>query len=768
MRSANRFRQRLAIVVSHPIQYYAPWFAYLAENLPGPIRIFYLWDFGVRRQLDRGFRCPVAWDVDLLAGYDSIFIKNIASDPGTHHFLGLNNSRLAREVAAWKPDVVLLFGYYSWSHLRLIFSRRLEGVPFIFRGDSHLLSPTAPRLRGIVKYVALRFLFRRFRAALCVGQANREYLLRFGFSSEAIFHAPHAVNNKSFKPGNRTESVPAVRQQFGVDLGDRLILFAGKFERKKRPDDLIAAFISARLPNASLLMVGGGEMEKELRRMAQGHPRIRFAPFQNQKAMGCLYAAADLFCLPSHAPDETWGMAVQESLCCGTPVIVSDQVGSHLDLVQSGWNGLVFPAGNRAELARSLCVALQDSERLAGWRANALVSVRRHTYPEATAGLESALFSLRHQNAKTSASRIHLWAPSLTGPGGIQQYSRVLARALRELLPAAAIRVVTKEGAFRAQKTSPRLFRSAREIVKQWHTLAFVIRLMQQVIFFRPNLVIVTHLHFARAAYLFRWTGLRYWVAVHGIEAQQSLSPLTRRALRSADRILPVSRHTQRIVHALKLGNDRCTILPNCVDGDRFYPQEKPASLLRLYGLGPTRKILFTLARLDSRERYKGHDLVLEALPRIRRIIPEVHYILSGRGNETKHLRQRVRDLDLNDCVTLTGFVPDQALRDHYNLCDIFLMPSRAEGFGIVFLEALACGKSVIAGNADGSRDPLADGAFGKLIDPSSVDELVDAVTKRLLAQPPSGADVQGLRTRVLQRFGFETFKANLASLLEN
>ena len=102
---------RLAVVVSHPIQYYAPWFALLAADPGLESKVFYLWDFGIAERHDKGFAQSVRWDLPLLEGYPSCFIPNRSPDPGTHHFGGLDNPKLVSVLLAWRPDAVLLFGY---------------------------------------------------------------------------------------------------------------------------------------------------------------------------------------------------------------------------------------------------------------------------------------------------------------------------------------------------------------------------------------------------------------------------------------------------------------------------------------------------------------------------------------------------------------------------------------------------------------------------------------------------------------------------------
>jgi glycosyltransferase involved in cell wall biosynthesis len=174
------------------------------------------------------------------------------------------------------------------------------------------------------------------------------------------------------------------------------------------------------------------------------------------------------------------------------------------------------------------------------------------------------------------------------------------------------------------------------------------------------------------------------------------------------------------------------------------------------------------VARLASGDRYKGYDQIIRALPEIRRHIPNIHYLLVGKGDDIDRLESIIDEQNVRDCVTLAGFVPDNELTDHYNLCDVFAMPSKGEGFGIVYLEALACGKPTIGGNQDGAIDALCHGELGVLVNPDKIDEIDQAIIKILRGEYPLQILYQpeALRQKVIQTFGFDRFKDTLASLI--
>jgi glycosyltransferase involved in cell wall biosynthesis len=380
----------LAIVTSHPIQYNAPWFRHLAARHDLRVRVFYLWDYGIKPRFDPGFQQTIQWDIPLLAGYQYSFVPNKSRCPGTYGFLGLWNPSIVRQVNDYKPSAILMLGYNFATCIYLVM--RAGATPLIFRGDSHRLV----RSNGFGEFVRrklISYVFRRFSAFLYVGQANYEYFRYHGVPENKLFRAPHCVENARFfaSASAATHDAMQWKEQLGIPPDDAVVLFAGKLESKKRPLDLLRAFAEAHMPNTALLFVGSGPLEQEVRAAAAGHPRIYFAPFQNQSLMPRTYALADVFVLPSFGKYETWGLAVNEAMCMGRPIIVSDHVGCAQDLVVPYRNGLIFPAGDIPALTRSLQEALSDRARLRSWGACGREMIENHSYSQATIGLLQAM-----------------------------------------------------------------------------------------------------------------------------------------------------------------------------------------------------------------------------------------------------------------------------------------------------------------------------------------------------------------------------------------
>lgn len=390
---------RLAVVLSHPTQYYSPWFRWLQSHADLTLRVFYLWEAGVTKQHDPHFQTTFKWDVDLLSGYDWEFVPNAARTPGTEHFWGLRNPHLTHRLSLWRPDAVLLFGYAYASHLRVILWARWHGVPLIFRGDSHFLGRPAP---GAWRIRLLRLLYRQFSAVTYVGQANRDYFITLGVPAARLFFAPHSVNHLLFTPGDLSnQAAAALRRELGIAPTTKVVLFAGKFIAAKQPRELLGAFLALNRADTTLVLVGDGPEAAGLREAARAAPpgRIHFLPFANQSEMPVRFAMADLFVLPSRGLYETWGLAVNEAMLLGVPCLVSDRVGCQRDLVTPGETGWVFRAQDLPDLREKLGAAL-DAD-LSAMKPRIAARIAGYSYVETTAGLLSALRHVLGSSAAT-------------------------------------------------------------------------------------------------------------------------------------------------------------------------------------------------------------------------------------------------------------------------------------------------------------------------------------------------------------------------------
>jgi glycosyltransferase involved in cell wall biosynthesis len=383
---------RLAIVSTHPIQYYAPIFQALAQSRVVRPRVFYTWSQTAGAAIaDPGFGRTIAWDIPLLEGYESEFVPNVAHQPGTEHFWGLRNPGLIGALQQWRADAVLVFGWNSASHLRALL--RLKGrVPVFFRGDSTLVDPRPP-WRTAARRLFLRWVYRHIDVAIAVGSNNRDYYRWCGVSDERIAFAPHAIDTKRFSDPDGSQEQQALqwRRELGISPDERVILFAGKLIPKKEPLLLLDAFLTCGAAGR-LVFVGNGALESELQTRVKGRADVHFLPFQNQRAMPAVYRLGNVYVLPSRGPGETWGLALNEAMASGRAVIASNRVGGARDLVTEGINGWIFDVGNREQLATALRNALTcDSRVLVDMGEAAKEESARWSIEAAAAGIESTV-----------------------------------------------------------------------------------------------------------------------------------------------------------------------------------------------------------------------------------------------------------------------------------------------------------------------------------------------------------------------------------------
>ena len=329
------------------------------------IRLFFTWHAGQAPVEDAGFKVPVSWDIPLTEGYNFEVVSNVASDPGTHHFLGLQNPSLVEQVTAWRPDVVHITGWAWLSHLQAMRDFYRRGTPTLFRGDSHLLNQIQSGPSWWLKRFVLRHVLSWPTAFLAVGKANCAYYEAFGIGSDRVYLCPHSIDVARFaEPAMVLEQQAAQwRLELGITSDQCVLLFAGKFEPKKRPIELMRAVQTSPNRRLMLVMVGGGELGQEVKSIANSDPdRFRLLPFQNQSRMPVVYRLGDLFVLPS-AFGETWGLAVNEALACGRPVLVSDRVGCAPDIVNEAV-GKVFSWSDASSLTRAITTITGDRYKL--------------------------------------------------------------------------------------------------------------------------------------------------------------------------------------------------------------------------------------------------------------------------------------------------------------------------------------------------------------------------------------------------------------------
>jgi glycosyltransferase involved in cell wall biosynthesis len=278
----------------------------------------------------------------------------------------------------------------------------------------------------------------------------------------------------------------------------------------------------------------------------------------------------------------------------------------------------------------------------------------------------------------------------------------------------------------------------------------------------RADLVICGHINLLPLAWAAaRLTCTRLVLVIHGYEAWlPSSHKVSNLLVKRIDAFIAVSRYSaERFVQWSGVPAVRGFILPNCVDLDRFQPRERDPMLVNRYGLRSA-FVMLTVARLASGERYKGIDEVINVMPRLLRQLPDLRYLIVGDGSDRARLEAKVQANGLSDYVTFAGRIPEAEKVAHYNLADVYVMPSYGEGFGIALIEAAACGVPIIGSSVDGSRDALLDGALGDMVDPTKPEDLVLAIEAAIKARR------HRIRNQLVETFGISRFRTRVEKWL--
>lgn len=276
-----------------------------------------------------------------------------------------------------------------------------------------------------------------------------------------------------------------------------------------------------------------------------------------------------------------------------------------------------------------------------------------------------------------------------------------------------------------------------------------------------PALVICGHINLLPLAAAMAWyRKVPLWCILHGVDAwQPNHRKMVNRLLARVDRYLIVSNYTrERFLSWAAVEPQRCSILENAYDPQLWWPGPRSPGLEQRYGLSG-KKVILTVARLASDERYKGHDQIIELLVELSLERPDLRYLIVGDGDDRERLQQKSLQLGLKQQVIFAGYVPDAEKADYYRLADVFAMPGTGEGFGIVYLEAMACGIPVIGSRVDGSRDALRDGVLGRLITPGHPGQLRAALLGAI--ETGTGGVPDGL-----QQFDLAAMRRRLEELL--
>lgn len=373
---------RLLYIVDHPIQYQAPLLQCLAAEPALDLKVAFRHLGGADTQFDQGFGRDIVWDVPLLEGYD--------------HAVAPDGTDLATLIE-WS-DVVWLHGWQGrWMRKALRLATRAKR-PLLMRGENtDTAMPDGSGPRGWLKRLYLKKIFSMCTGFLCIGSDNRRYYRNRGIAENRLFSMPYAVDNVFFQ-ARAAQAIPdrdALRAALGLQPGRPVVLFAGKFSKRKNPMTLVQAFRSldpTETREPYLLFVGDGELREDLMVAAVGNPAIKFEGFRNQTAMPAIYDLADIFVLASHR--EPWGLAVNEAMNAGCAVVVSDECGCAAELVDRDC-GRVVPAGSETHLADALSGLLANPAQCTEMGLAAKRRVSQWGFDSDVEGLKIALDAIR-------------------------------------------------------------------------------------------------------------------------------------------------------------------------------------------------------------------------------------------------------------------------------------------------------------------------------------------------------------------------------------
>jgi len=376
-------KKRVAILVGVPTPYREPLFERLARSGDYDIQVLYSRDHQPGQQWRLGAH-----------PYPARYLKNFA--PARWHgrlLVGAINPGVWRELRAFRPDAVVIYGYNTATTMLAILWVIAHRIPMLVRTDSNVVAEQGkPQLKLALKRLVLGWLTKRVSAFLSVGTLNSQYWQFYGATPEKIFLARYAVDNECFQTqaDHYRVSRQTIRDENG--WGQRyLLLYVGRLIGLKRVDVLIEALrrLSTKRSDIGLLIVGDGAKRKSLEKLAQNLPQVFFLGFHDWKDLPRFYAAADLFVLPSEV--EQWGLVLNEAMASGLPVIATRKVGAAHDLIIEGENGYMVPENDPAALASAIDRACESEQRLLLLGKKARSTVQSWNYDSTLAGFHNAL-----------------------------------------------------------------------------------------------------------------------------------------------------------------------------------------------------------------------------------------------------------------------------------------------------------------------------------------------------------------------------------------
>lgn len=382
----------LIFINTHPIQYVAPFYQYLASQ-GMPLMVVYHSDRSMGQNMDTEFGRPVQWDIPLLAGYNHQFLPNKGwGDPAKKGFWSLFNPGVFSFLKKQPRSLVVVHSWNFASQVMAIIGAKFYGHRVAFRGESNYLHEQAKNpIKKAIKNIYLKGLFSFVDFFLVIGKQNQRFYEAAGIAPKRLISVPYGVDNARFQQAAAQNNRTKTRLALGLAETDFWVLFSGKFIPKKRPMDLLRAV--AHIPAIKLMMVGEGALRPEMEAFIADHQmkdRVLLTGFVNQREIPAYYAMADLMVMCS-GTGETWGLSVNEAMNFCLPVVVSHLTGCAEDLVEPGKNGFIFETGNVTELTQQILAIYQlPQQQRQAMGKQSLRIVSEYSYAQMKAGIEKA------------------------------------------------------------------------------------------------------------------------------------------------------------------------------------------------------------------------------------------------------------------------------------------------------------------------------------------------------------------------------------------
>ena len=383
--------KNVIFINSHPIQYFAPMYKYMNEHGVNT-NALYCSDESIRGGLDKQFGVDVKWDIPLLEGYGYRFFKNYSWKPShASGFFGLINLGAIVRLFKIPKSVIVVHGWNYFTHFLILMLGKLKGHTNCLRCEMPQNQEAIKKgWKMKIKRLGLKYiLFPRVNYFLYIGTQNRLFYQSYGLKDSKLIFCPYSVDNGRFSKEKQVleSEVAAIKQKLGIPVEKKIILYSGKYMEKKRPMDLLRAFYQLNNADCWLIMVGEGELRKEMEGFISKNQlkQVTLTGFVNQSQVSGYYAISDVFVMCSTV-GETWGLSVNEAMNFGLPVIISNLTGSSEDMVIDGDNGYIFETGNTDELALKLSEVLVKDKLSMSTRPETIVG--KHSYDTVTENIK--------------------------------------------------------------------------------------------------------------------------------------------------------------------------------------------------------------------------------------------------------------------------------------------------------------------------------------------------------------------------------------------